>query len=562
MSTTLSSPSGSIPSSGIGAHRQSGRLRRWQATIAGVFVVYAAVRLLAWSAADLLEDADSVGYLVNILVFRNADLRAVANMGADATPFYPFFSALFMLPGLSAEAAARLCSFVFSMLLFAAVAGIGRRIAPPVAVVAGLVLLSLDPFLTTLSYAVLTEPSYIATVYTGLWLFWSQFRNPTLWKAAALGVIFGLAFLNRFEGLLFLAAVPVAQLLHAFFAKTRSYSRPHLLRWAAVYGMVFTMVAAPQVWRVSQKMGGFALNGRQVWSQLLTAADGRSADEVLYGLDWSPSQINRRYLQQHPEARAALANKPDPLAFAKLAVRNVDLISRDRLGILVGPLAFGLFVLGLVGLARRGRGLDAVLVVGFLGTALTAPLLQTWLLARHLAVLAPMILLVAGIGAVEAGCVAVRGRYGAQGVLAASLLAVALVLAGWLYPLSDALAGVPMTGIVYDRDSLTAPAAVLAEARARDFPDAPPRVATRQGYIAWMSGTTIVPLPFTDYAGLVTYLRLNEADFLYLDHRLLRGRPFAAAFADPSAVPDFELIYRGAAPDGAALELYRFLPDR
>ena len=180
----------------------------------GIFCVYLLLRLLAWSNASNLEDHDSVSYLSAIEVFRTLDIGAINNLSADRTPFYPLFSALFSSLTGSAETGARLCSLFFSCLLFAAVVGIGRQFATAFSLGIGLLIIAFNPVLIRLSYSVLTEPSYVAVVYLGLWLFMVHYRQPKVWTAAALGTLFALAFLNRFEGILYLAVIPLLQVVH------------------------------------------------------------------------------------------------------------------------------------------------------------------------------------------------------------------------------------------------------------------------------------------------------------------------------------------------------------
>ena len=65
--------------------------------------MYLIVRCLAWKNTILLEDTDSLFYLNNIKEFLTFDLQNIINLDADSTPFYPFFGALFSLPGWSVE---------------------------------------------------------------------------------------------------------------------------------------------------------------------------------------------------------------------------------------------------------------------------------------------------------------------------------------------------------------------------------------------------------------------------------------------------------------------------
>lgn len=254
--------------------------------ILSVFVAYTALRILAWTNTPLLEDHDSIVYLRSIELVGSQGLQGLLGLSADSTPFYPVFGALFHSLVDSTEIGARLCSLFFSCVLFLAVWGIGKQIAKPLPVAIGLLVLAISPFFIRLSYSVLTEPSYIAIVYLGFCVFLSQYRRPGLFGAAIAGLLFAFAFLNRVEGILFLGVIPLFQLMHFLFDKERKYSAKLLASWIAVFALAFSILSIPQIARVSDEMGGFFLNGRQIWSVILNHPDGKSYEEKIYGLDF------------------------------------------------------------------------------------------------------------------------------------------------------------------------------------------------------------------------------------------------------------------------------------
>jgi len=81
-----------------------------------------------------------------------------------------------------------------------------------------------------------------------------QYSAPTVASGALLGLIFGLSFLDRTEGILYLAFIPFVQVVHYWFTRDRSYSSRQLIRWGATFIAVFVLLAAPQVWRVSRRI--------------------------------------------------------------------------------------------------------------------------------------------------------------------------------------------------------------------------------------------------------------------------------------------------------------------
>jgi hypothetical protein len=529
----------------------------FQVALALALFGYLAVRVRAWQLSTRLEDHDSISYLTNARLLRALDIERLASLGPDHTPFYPFFTALFSLPGWSTEFGARLCSLAFSIALFGALVGIGRRYLEPYATITGLVLLAFTPVLVFLSVSVLSEPSYIATVYIGLWLFVTQYRSPSAWKGAVLGVVFGLAFLNRIEGLVFMGVIPLLQAAHRLGTRNAGYSPRRLGIWVLAYGIAFMVTVAPQIWRVSNHMGGFSINGRQVWSALLTPRDGRSVNERIGGLDYSPSQTNLEYLQRDPEARRQLGASVSPMSHIKLAARNFDKLHRQQLGNLVGPGVLVFFAFGLLGLYRTGSRYFVLVVLTFISASLLAPLLQSNLLPRHLAVIAPLMALIAGDGILRvAHSITAPGSRQARRVVAPALAGV--VIAAWLMPLRDGMAA--PANHEYDPQTLVEPVRLVRESQ-EEILGRPARVARRKNYLSYYAGADGVRLPYTDYPGLVRYLTLNDVDFLFLEYAQIAEYPFVTEFQRGTPPPGFSLLHRADGPVGR-VELFQFLPEQ
>jgi len=529
--------------------------RSTQIALLGILLLYLILRGLAWHSAALVEDHGSISQLVRAKVFLTFDLRQIAALEPDTTPFYPLSVAIFSLPGWPVDTAARLCSFTFSLLLFFTVAKLGARIAGPWATAAGLLLLSLNPILVRLSPAILTEPSYVATVYLGLWLFWSQYDRPTVGKAAGLGLVFGLAFLNRIEAVLFLPAIPVFQAVHYLGARERGYGGRRLAGWVLAFVICFAMVAAPQVWWVSRQMGRLAINGRQVWSEVMVQTDQRYEGQI-YGLDYSPSVINLTYLQAHPEAMPKKASRqaPLPLRYGRLLVENGKDLAGDKLRMLIGYFACILFVFGLGVLTLRGQRAEVLLVLGFLAVTLAGPLLHN-VVVRHIVVIAPLMLLIGGIGVVELAR-RLASWTGGRTLAARWAAALLLLAAGlWAPALRRALHR-ETCNREYCVETMDQMSPIVRSAREQGRP---PRVAARKQYLAYFAGGAAVPLPYADYDRLVRFLKANRADYLFLERWQIQGYPFVAAFGERSAA-DFTLLDRHTDPQGRTSELYRLEP--
>jgi 4-amino-4-deoxy-L-arabinose transferase-like glycosyltransferase len=526
-------------------------------------VAYIAVRVIAWRHTVLVEDTDSIALLnqVNAWIAGWRAFHVGRMITPDNTPFYPGLSALLSLPGGSVEFAARLCSLLLSLALFFAVLGLGLRIAEPPAVLAGLAFMTFSPILIPFSFSVLTEPSYLGLVYIGLYVFVRQYAAPSVASGALLGLIFGLSFLDRTEGILYLAFIPFVQVVHYWFTRDRSYSSRQLIRWGATFTAVFVLLAAPQVWRVSRMMGGFAINGRQAWALYLGRdLTGEARDRKLWGLDYSPGEMNIQYIETHPEIRSKLVSTRSMRDYLAAAARNLTVLYHYALPTMAGAFGIALFALGIVAIYLRGQRFETFLIIAFIANAIAAPIVQN-LLLRHVLVLLPLLLLVAGIGAADlvervVGEPALQGRWATVGL--------ALVTGAWVaaetLPLRDAVFYPPTFNREYSRAELEEPIQIVHRIEREELHRAP-IVGARRPYLPWYAHALLVVLPFADVKGLRTYLEIHRADLLFLEYSQLANFPMLNDFAGPTAPEGFELLYRKNTATNGRLELYRVLPS-
>jgi 4-amino-4-deoxy-L-arabinose transferase-like glycosyltransferase len=470
-------------------------------------------------------------------------------------------TALFSLPGWPVENGARLCSLFFSAVVFLSLLAIGKRFHSPPAAIVSLVLLAINPTMVGLSRSVLTEPVYIGLVYTGLWLLLRQAEAPTWKSGAALGALFALAFLARTEGLIFLVALPVIQLALAIFtSEKRNYKT--LVAWTTAFVVSFCAVAAPQVWRVSHKMGHFAINGRQAWEVIMNNPDGKSYDQKIYGLDYSPQQINLEYIQSHPEAVKAMASTLSLPELLGKAGDNVLEFFRRKLPAVISLPGVVLLALGFFALWRERRYARLIWILGFLGASLAGPFVHD-VDVRHIAVIIPLLTLIQGVGlASVAGRVAevprLRTHAGTVRIGVASAVVFAILLI-FLSPLRAAMLP-PRDNRDYAIDDYREPLAILQKVNIRK-PMPELRIAARKGYLAYVAGAQEVFIPYTDYFGFVEYCRLNRVDIIFVEHDELAGFPFHARFA-AHTTPEFELLHRQNSRTHGMLELYRVLHER
>jgi hypothetical protein len=522
-----------------------------------ILILFLCLRIFTWKNTVLFEDLDSLGYLEMMKIIFRGDLEGLINLNPDYTPGYGILGAFFSLPGWGVEIGARLTSLFFSSLVFLALLGIGKHIARSWEIAFGLLLISFSPILISHSIAVLSEPAYIGLIYLGLWLFWGQYKDPVVGKAALLGIIFGFAFLTRTEGILYLLFIPLLQGVCTYWVGRNTRSLKHLISWSLVYILCFGALAAPQIWRVSEKMDTFAINGRQVWMAILNNPDGKSYLEKLKALDFSPSETNIQYLRVHPEKLPPSADL-DLYLVAYKAFSNFTILSQTSLGKLLGPLCLIAFAFGLLSLYRSGYALEAFLILAFIAIGLVGPFMHNVDL-RHILIIAPMMCLVAGIGIVFVSEELVR-NYDRNSMVHYGLPVLFLfaVVATWALPLRNVF-----NPADYNRDyspaELREPLRILNNIAENELRRAPIVLAQRS-YIAYFLEGPRFDIPYTNYQGLVKYCELNEVEFIYFSHRQISHHkyPFFEDFTSGHALADLALVYTGVDAYGEKVELYRF----
>ncbi len=531
--------------------------KQFKLSILIVFIIYLGLRCVAWSGTYLFEDTDSIPYLRQIELFSSASLNEIIHMNPDATPFYPFFGALCALPVWSTEVAARLCSLLFSVLLFFCIFFIGKRITDKASILVGFIILSLHHILIPLSYSVLTEPSYIATCYLGLWFFIVQFRTLRIWQGALLGFIFGLSFLNRTEGLLYIGLIPCIQGVLFLFDKQRKYNVKQFVGWVLAYCVVFALLSAPQIWRVSKKMGMFSINGRQAWTVIFKNKDGKSKEEQIFGLNYDPGIINLYYIRTHPEIQKQLMKKTELKNYLKVISKNFTELYQKKLGFMIGPFGVVFFAIGLWGLYVSDRKAECFIIVAFIGAALVGPLIHN-VVIRHVAIIIPIIILVEGIGVtyfLEAIGKTTRLCLFQKSILL--FLSLFFIIAPFVISLKHVYAEQPVLNREYDPVIIKKYEQIIKTV-AVDDNIAEPLIVSKKPYLPYYAHIRGLLMPYTDYEGLVTYCKINSVDFLCLRHHLMKKYPFISVFKKKDILPEFMLLSYDEDQSGGVTELYRF----
>jgi 4-amino-4-deoxy-L-arabinose transferase-like glycosyltransferase len=537
----------------------------YRAVTLALLVAFLGIRLAGLINDPLLEDHDSAGYLYTIGVFAEFQPDGLDSLTPDLLPLYPLTSAALTHVGLPAEAAARLVSLTASVLTVVLVVMLAVRLGSWPAAAFAAMFVAFEPTMARLSYAVLTEPLYTALVTLGLWLMVRRSRSsPTVPDAVALGVVFGLAFLDRVEGILFLVAIPGLQWCLGLVSHHNNYRgqlRP-LMTWTAVFGATFIVIAAPQVRFVSKEMNQFALNGRQAWTIILSARNGQSEEQRLQGLDYSPTMTNLRHLQRTPADLANLDATVPLKARVDRITGNLDILQRQSLPQLFGLPLLVFVPVGLLFLLRTGQGAAAFILAGFAILAFVGPVMHNTV-PRHILASAPPLILLAALGALGTGRELARladaSRWRGWPV-PALLLGLTVVIVSFnarpLWKMATSPDKTNPSADPYSDRALYARFLPMLKTACASNPNE--KLLVRKRYIATLSGCERLMMPYATLEQLLRYAAGNGATLMFVESQWDSKRPFYRDLVDAAkADADLELLARDELPDGRRQFLYR-----
>ena len=524
-----------------------------------IFVLFLGIRIFAWKNTVLLEDMDSIYYLKNIDAYHSLDINRIQELNADSTPLYPMVSALIKTWISNTEVSARLTSFFFSILLFFIIVKFTNIILDHrAALIAGL-LLAINPMLISLSFSVLTEQTYMTITYLGLLVLAMSMRGKQkVFSAALLGMTFGIAFLTRTEGILFLFAIPFFIMTFWPTEKLRT-TFPHRITWSIVFIVVFLFIAIPQVIHVSKKMGTPALNGRVAWQCLVTSMPNKSHTAVLWGLDFSDDTVNIDYIRKNfntaKERMHVHYNMNDySKRFIKILYTS-NTAYLKHLPSIITPLGCAFSFFGILFLFRREKGLLVYFSVLTLAVFLVPPLTHTNILPRHLSTVIPFLIVLQAVGMIGmSSYLRADGGKGPRRTLLTIPLLLVLVIIGHAFPLKETL-WPPSSNKEYDPAFLHIPAQIVNAATPQ------PTISSNRSYIGYYTNGSFYFSPYTDFSGLVRYFFLNKIDFLYVDYEQMSHYPYISHFSSDLHQPFFNKIWEYHESGNAKAALFKFNPD-
>ena len=392
---------------------------------------------------------------------------------ATGSPFDPLFHPLYPICIALAqpligdwEMAGRLVSAFFGALVILPAFALARSIVGRQAALLSAVFIAVHPQLVQNSASVLCEATYTFVLVSGV----LAARRGLVGGPSALipfaGLCFGLAYLVRPEGALYLVGLVV---IVVFMIVTGRERIGTALPWLGAAVLVFVVVVAPYVWYLAEVWGHFTLSGKIDHNLPLST-----------GAVVAPSPLPMRVLE-------------NLLLFQKYAVPDL--------------LPWVLLLLVLPGVLARGRttgwlGRDAVLLAAALPPFAS---LAFHVEPRIFLPILPFILPFAAVGVLWAAVTLTDARRGWRWSLAMALL-VALVLVPWTFqPVLRPDAG-----------------AALYRQAARWVAETQPRDAVlldRKPLVAFYSERRWVPLPRVGPEELLAAARQAGARLVVLDSR-------------------------------------------
>jgi len=521
-------------------------------------LIFILLRIVAWSNVKVVEDHDSIYYLSISKLISDLDLKAISEISPDATFLYPLFIAVFNLPGWFPEFGARLVTFSASILLFFSLFKLCVKVNNFTGSILCLLILSFNPLFIDFSVSILTEPFYIANVYFGFWYFLYLLEKPSLTKSFLLGIIYGLSFLNRTEGIVFIVFIPLLLVAKYFlFNKKRELTIPLTIKLMSVFVFGFLLLSVPQIWSTSAKMGTFALNGRQVWQTILHTPDKKSYDEKLRGLDYSDKDINLKFLQKNPEAYKSLKTENYFTNEIKNFINGFNKAYSFQINQLVGILVLLSVGMGILSLLADKKTFELFSFSAFFVFVLIPPLFHNFDLLRHIAISGPILMLLSGIGIYylsnKINDIIINEKLKS---FSSKYLAFVLFL---LIPLSSTTMVYsslknPQANLEYSSTDLHKSIEALRQSAGGNISQT--IIISRKNYFPYYSGCKRVDLPFTTYDKLVGYAKLNKANYLYFQSTEIENYPYGQLFLDSNA-PDFRLVYSTRDKNGQKVFLYK-----
>lgn len=529
----------------------------WALAVGAVFLL---TRLAGLLKANELEDQDSIGFILRADVFRTLNFGRLMDMDATVLPLYSMLTAVVSLVTSDYELAARMVSLLASCAAALAAALLAVRYGGYRAGIATVAILAVNPYLIRFSYSVVSEPLYSAIFAWTLLLFVRLVEKPTIRTSVVLGLLGGLAFATRFESILLFVLLPILLLFFTRLPGSRSPPRPVAIP-ILVYSCVVTLLLAPQIWRVSEKMTSFGLNGRTVYQATLNSSIGDGYKAKLFGLDFDPATKNVHFLMENPDRLKEIAARKTIAAtladYVRKAIFNLEALVLDNLPQLTGIFVFAFSIIGFLAIMRSAQPIDAAKIAIFLMVGLAAPLTNKIVL-DHIALIAAPLAMLAGVGLADTA--ASLGRERAPLAWRRDVLLTVLIVfatAPFCLGLYRLYSKPDDANRWYQEAAIADVAATIRKIGADSGKR--PTLLGAHSFVAFRGDADGVTAPWTNLDGVIRYMELNGIGYIYVNKHI-EEYPFFEALGTPEWDRRFTLIVNGENNAEGRYALYELMP--
>lgn len=472
-------------------------------------------------------------------------------------PVYPLLIAATSFVTRDTEIAGRLISIVFGSLLVLPMFFIGLRLFGSRAGYLASTIVALHPLLVALSASVYVESTYLTLLFGGLYFGMRVLDFHRLSHAFFCGLLLGLAYLTRPEGLAYALLVGVFIL---FALALRATSIVTALRYGATLAITTVILVIPYATYLSVHSGTFRLEGKSSVNEIINRRMNRGMPyhEAGYGL--GPNlEPEGPYLTADQFSLKVRSMSAQLATVARSYFRGIAKRTRHIVSAVLTGRSFGsplICLLVLVGIFRPGRAdrkwLAEGLVLSFAGLTLVILLSLRFIWSRYLFPFLPFLVLwgAAGIDSIADW---IAGRFpptsAPRAAIATRVVLTAAILL-WAIP-----------GVRKDIDLSETSKAYIKEAGLwlDKYRPGDKNLMAVGSSVPYYAHGTLFYLPYTDSAPALAYIHRKHPDFVVLQADELDTRPYMQDWFEHS-IPDncAQLIRHTEGPVLQQIEIYQW----
>ena len=311
-------------------------------------------------------------------VLRGSGYIGIATPGLQLffPPLFPFMIAVCSFITRDLETAGRLISIVMGSLIVFPVYTIARRLYSRKIAIWAAALSAVQPIFVLYSTTVYCEPTFITLILLAMSAAMHVADRPTWFNTFVMGAAYGLAYLVRPEGFVYLL-VAIGVISIAIVFKT---GRHRITQFSRLFlaPLVFIAVTAPYIGWLSYHSGQLRLENKSLLNMTtaMRIVDGMPLEEAAFGVrsDMTPSgvwnQSNLAIIQ---------ASAPDLRSMMRVFAKKTKSVITNSMGMIAGNPGFGspaIFALAILGIFARPwsprRALDQFHILVILGLAIFA----------------------------------------------------------------------------------------------------------------------------------------------------------------------------------------------